>query len=87
MANQLRWTKHGFFTFMKAQFSSQIASLVDFTVTILMANWVNLYYVYATSSGSVAGGIVNCVINYKWTFKDGGCKKKFVSSFLSSSRV
>ena len=72
-------------TFIKAQFSSQIASLVDFTTTILLANLANLYYVYATSSGAVAGGIVNCIINYKWTFKDGGCKKRFV--FIKYSLV
>lgn len=78
MANWLRWTKHGFFTFLKAQFSALVASFVDFTTTILLANLANLYYVYATSSGAVAGGVVNCVVNYRWTFKNGGCKKRFV---------
>ena len=39
--------------------------------------WLN-YYVYATFTGSVCGGIVNCIINYKWTFKSKECKKRHV---------
>jgi putative flippase GtrA len=78
--------KGGVFTFLRAQFSSQFASLTDFLITIFLANLFNhLYkidsycipfvnycfplYVYATFIGSVCGGIVNCAINYKWTFK------------------
>ena len=53
------FTKAGFFTFMRAQFSSQISSLFDFAVTILGAKLLDIYYVYATSLGSVAGGILN----------------------------
>ena len=64
--------------FMRAQFSSQIASLSDFLVTILLAKLFNLYYVYATFTGSVCGGIVNCIVNYKWTFKSKECKKVYV---------
>lgn len=72
------FTKAGFFTFMRAQFSSQISSLFDFAVTILGAKLLDIYYVYATSLGSVAGGILNCFINYYWTFKAQDCKKKYV---------
>lgn len=72
------FTKVGFFTFMRAQFSSQISSLFDFIVTILAAKLFHIYYVYATSLGSVAGGFMNCFINYYWTFKAQDCKKKYV---------
>jgi putative flippase GtrA len=78
--------KGGIFTFLRAQFSSQLASLTDFLVSILLANIFNFYYaadeyclpliarcfplyVYASFIGSVCGGIVNCAVNYKWTFK------------------
>jgi putative flippase GtrA len=81
--------KGGFFTFLRAQFSSQLASLTDFIVTILLANLLAFFYkaddyclplvdyclplyVYATFVGSICGGIVNCAINYKWTFKAAG---------------
>ena len=70
--------KGGIFTFIRAQFSSQIASITDFLVTILLKVVLSVYYVYATFIGSVCGGIVNCAINYKWTFKAQGVKKKFV---------
>ena len=55
--------------FIRAQFSSQVASTTDFLVTILLVKLFGVYYVYATFTGSVCGGIVNCIINYKWTFK------------------
>ena len=64
--------------FMRAQFSSQIASATDFLVTILLVKLFGIYYVYATFTGSVCGGIVNCIINYKWTFKSKECKKRHV---------
>ncbi len=70
--------KDGFFTFMRAQFTSQISSATDFLVTIVLAKLFDIYYVLATSMGSVAGGILNCTINYYWTFKSKECKKKYV---------
>ncbi len=72
--------KGGIFTFLRAQFSSQIASLTDFAVTIALAKLFNVYYVYATFTGSVCGGIVNCIINYKWTFKGSrGIRKRYIA--------
>lgn len=70
--------KDGFFTFMRAQFTSQISSATDFLVTIVLAKAFDVYYVVATSLGAVAGGIVNCTVNYYWTFKSKECKKKYV---------
>ena len=64
--------------FIRAQFSSQIASATDFLVTILLVKLFGIYYVYATFTGSVCGGIVKCIINYKWTFKSKECKKRHV---------
>lgn len=64
--------------FLRAQFSSQISSVTDFLVTILCAKLFHIYYVYATGIGSIVGGIVNCFINYYWTFKAKDCKKKYV---------
>lgn len=70
--------KGGFFMFIRAQFSSQIASLTDFAVTIILASFCNVYYVLATLIGAVCGGVINCSINYKWTFKAKGCRKQHV---------
>ena len=67
--------------FIRAQFSSQVASTTDFLVTILLVKLFGVYYVYATFTGSVCGGIVNCIINYKWTFKSKRRLRKYELTF------
>ncbi|MCL1938185.1 MAG: GtrA family protein [Candidatus Azobacteroides sp.] len=78
-----RWrqisAKRGIFTFIRAQLSSQLASFTDFSVSIILANVFNVFYVYATFIGSVCGGIVNCIVNYRWTFKALRIKKRYVA--------
>lgn len=64
--------------FLKAQFSAQMATVVDFLATILLANLSTIGYVYATFLGAVTGGALNCIINYRWTFRTNGCKKRHV---------
>jgi putative flippase GtrA len=71
--------KGGIFMFLRAQLSSQLSSITDFLVTILLAKLFGLYYVYATFTGSVCGGITNCIVNYRWTFKAIGIKKRYVA--------
>ena len=68
--------------FFKAQISAQFASFVDFLVTILLVRLFDVYYVYATLAGAIYGGIVNCVINYKWTFKSKGKKTHVAVKFI-----
>jgi len=72
-------SKGGIFTFLRAQLSSQLSSSTDFLVTIILANIFNLFYVYATFIGSVCGGITNCVVNYRWTFKAMNIKKRYIA--------
>lgn len=72
-------TQKGIFTFLRAQLSSQLASFTDFLVTIVLVNVFHFYYVYATFTGSVCGGITNCVVNYRWTFKVMDVKKRYVA--------
>ncbi|WP_419031829.1 GtrA family protein, partial [Dysgonomonas gadei] len=71
--------KGGIFMFVRAQFSSQISSLTDFTVTILLTNIFGVFYGNATLFGNISGGVVNCIINYKWTFKAQDSKIKHVA--------
>lgn len=65
--------------FTKAQCSAWVASAVDFGVTLLLANVLHVWYGHATLTGAIAGGIVNCSINYRWVFHAGGMKKKYVA--------
>jgi putative flippase GtrA len=68
----------GIFMFLRAQFSSQISSLTDFLVSIVLVNVFGVFYGNATLFGNISGGIVNCTINYKWTFKAQGSKVRYV---------
>ena len=65
--------------FLRAQLSSQLASLTDFLVTIILAKFLGLYYVRATFMGSVCGGVINCIVNYRWTFRGDSVKKRYIA--------
>lgn len=65
--------------FCKAQISSLAATLVDFALTVSLFQFVDVYYVWSTFLGAVAGGVTNCVINYKWTFSGNGRSKRDVA--------
>ena len=54
--------------FIKAFFTAQIASIVDFVSTVLLSSVLGVYYVVATTIGAVLGGVVNCCMNYTWVF-------------------
>ena len=68
--------------FIRAQLSAQIATFVDFLISILLNQCANVYYVYATLIGSISGGLTNCAINYKWTFKSDGKKIHVAVKFI-----
>ncbi|WP_131536607.1 GtrA family protein [Pedobacter nototheniae] len=55
-------------TYLKAQASSITASLLDFLVTIAGVNLFGLWYLAASITGTVAGGIFNFSVNRKWVF-------------------
>ncbi|KQM76341.1 GtrA family protein [Pedobacter sp. Leaf216] len=57
------------FTFLKAQGSSLIASAIDFGVTVMAVNLLSWWYLAASITGTVCGGIVNFSINRKWVFE------------------
>lgn len=58
-------------TFLRSALSSQASGWVDLAVGFVMFNWVfnhNLSWL-STAIGVVAGGIVNCILCYKFTFR------------------
>ncbi len=68
----------GIFTFIRSSISSQVASWIDMgssigLVALGASKWI------ATPVGAVLGGIVNCCINYKFTFRAQGCSVKAVA--------
>ncbi|MCM1449318.1 MAG: GtrA family protein [Clostridiales bacterium] len=68
----------GIFTFLRSSMSSQVASWIDMGTSIgLVAMGVSDWL--ATPVGAVLGGIVNCCINYKFTFHASDCPVKAVA--------
>lgn len=72
-------------TFLRSSVSSQVASWVDLGMSMLLYSFVftalepfyrsNL----SVAAGAIAGGIVNCCINYQFTFHAKGQSVKAVS--------
>lgn len=68
----------GIFTFLRSTVSSQVASWIDMGSSIaLVAIGVSQWL--ATPVGAVLGGIVNCCINYRFTFRATDCPIKAVA--------
>ncbi len=55
-------------TFLRSSLSSQVASWVDMGIGFVFFAWVHLAPWLATAIGAVFGGVVNCAINYRFTF-------------------
>lgn len=61
----------GIFTFLRSIVSSQVASWVDLgTGIILVACGVSAWL--ATPVGAILGGVINCIINFHFTFRAKG---------------
>lgn len=60
-------------TFLRSAASSQTASWVDLFTGFALFAWVGLTPWLSTAIGAVAGGIINCIINYRFTFHAQGC--------------
>lgn len=68
----------GVMMFIRSSISAQIASWIDMASSIgLVAAGLSQWV--ATPIGAIFGGIVNCCINYKFTFRSSGCSVKAVA--------
>lgn len=63
--------------FCKAQVSSVVSTVCDFCVTALIFTLLH-HVVISAASGAITGGVVNCIINYFWTFKGTSRSKRGV---------
>lgn len=55
-------------TFLRSIVSSQASSWTDMLISFALFAWVHLTPFLSTAIGAFVGGIVNCLINYKFTF-------------------
>lgn len=65
--------------FGKAQISSSIATACDFLLTAILFQYCSIHYTICTFLGAVSGGLVNCSINYKWTFRHSTNRQKTIA--------
>ncbi|GHT76327.1 CDP-alcohol phosphatidyltransferase [Bacteroidia bacterium] len=82
----------GIFMFLRAQLVSQLATWIDNLTAFTLKKTMDFFrikslsifsfgiqsYMVATVIGQIVGGIVICIINYRWTFKAMNVKKKYV---------
>ena len=59
------------YTFAKAQIASFIASLIDYLITILCVELLGFWYVAASSTGTIIGGVTNFSLGRHWVFRGG----------------
>ena len=80
--NTIKKKGRGILVFIKASVSSQIASWVDMGLSFVLYSVVGLVAYdgfFAKAIGAATGGVINCCINYKWTFRPEGCSKRTVA--------
>jgi putative flippase GtrA len=61
-------------TFIKAQTSSIISTLIDFSVTIIFKEFFQFWYLIASIAGTFAGGATNFALGRHWVFDAKGKK-------------
>lgn len=66
-------------TFGKAECTATIASVADFGLAFLLSDILLIWYAVANALGVVAGGVVNCVLNYRYVFEHGKRNKKNIA--------
>lgn len=66
------------FTFLRSIVSSQCASWIDLGLGFVLFSLLGFAPWLATGLGAIAGGVVNCIINYKFTFRAEGVSWKAV---------
>ena len=66
------------FQFLRSIVSSQAASWVDMGISFAFFAWLNIMPWLSTLCGAFAGGILNCILNYKFTFHAQGVPWKAV---------
>ena len=65
-------------TFGKAETSAIVASAVDFSLSFFLVQAVGTWYAQASFFGALAGGIINCYVNYQWVFDKQEQRKPYL---------
>ncbi len=70
--------------FLRYNVVAIIATATDFSVFILLSNFLHIWYVTATFTSAVCGGIISFILNRNWTFmsKEGKLSKQALKYIL-----
>lgn len=66
--------------FAKAQLASFIASFVDYCITIVCKEVLGFWYLAASCTGTIIGGLTNFSLGRNWVFK-GGERERHIQLF------
>ncbi len=72
-------SKKEFKILLKATATSQVSAWTDFLVSLLLFEFTPLGALYSKAIGATTGGVVNCFLNYKWTFRNNDVSKRMVA--------
>lgn len=61
------------YQFLRSGVSSQTASWADLILSFVLFAWLDFAPWLSTACGAVVGGVINCIINYKFTFHANDC--------------
>lgn len=68
-----------FYTLLRSSLASQTSGWIDFGVSFVMFTWIGFKPVFAAMVGAFAGGVANCLINYRFTFRNNSSPWKAVA--------
>lgn len=66
------------FTFIRAVGTAQAASWIDLGTSFVLFAFADFAPWVSTALGVLAGGVINCVLNYRFTFHSNDCPWKAV---------
>ncbi len=73
VAGRMLYSDSFIFTLLRSSLSSQASSWTDMGVSFALFAWASLSPWLSTAIGALVGGIVNCVITYRFTFHATDC--------------
>ena len=81
--------KKGLKILLKATATSKVSAWTDFLLSFLLYEFTPLGPLYSKAIGATTGGVVNCFLNYKWTFRGNDVSKhamiiKYASVWVGS---
>lgn len=61
------------FVYLRSIVTSQAAGWTDMAIGFVLFAWAGFSPLWATAIGAFCGGVLNCVLNYSFTFHADGC--------------